>query len=238
MSAVLGAALEPPRSVLCLPALRYRMDNELVIEIDPGRFEEMVAVALDGLPEELGRLMSNVAVTVEHRAGPPGLLGLYEGVPLTSRTSGYAGVLPDRITIYRQGSARPAGPGRRPPASFAGPSSTRSRTTSASTTGDCANWAGNTADHRRNSRPSHAREPPIWRRPSAPGMAIPAARNSCSGTPFARRRLAWPGVPEQRRYPAWRPAVRCRPQAEVRVSAGRDDAQLPAPRHAGRPQSR
>jgi predicted Zn-dependent protease with MMP-like domain len=86
----------------CPPALRYRMDNELVIEIDPARFEEMVAVALDGLPEELGRLMSNVAVTVEHHAGPPGLLGLYEGVPLTSRTTGYAGVLPDRITIYRQ----------------------------------------------------------------------------------------------------------------------------------------
>ena len=78
------------------------MDNGQVIEVDPGRFEEMVASALDGLPEELGRLMSNVAVTVEHGAGPPGLLGLYEGVPLTSRTTGYAGVLPDRITIYRQ----------------------------------------------------------------------------------------------------------------------------------------
>jgi predicted Zn-dependent protease with MMP-like domain len=78
------------------------VDNGLVIEVDPERFEEMVASALDGLPEELGRLMSNVAVTVEHRAGPPGLLGLYEGVPLTSRTTGYAGVLPDRITIYRQ----------------------------------------------------------------------------------------------------------------------------------------
>jgi len=76
-----------------------------VIDIDPGRFEEMVASALDGLPEELGRLMSNVAVTVEHGAGPPGLLGLYEGVPLTSRTTGYAGVLPDRITIYRQAIA-------------------------------------------------------------------------------------------------------------------------------------
>jgi predicted Zn-dependent protease with MMP-like domain len=46
--------------------------------------------------------MSNVAVTVEHDPGPPGLLGLYEGIPLTSRTSEYAGVLPDRITIYRQ----------------------------------------------------------------------------------------------------------------------------------------
>jgi predicted Zn-dependent protease with MMP-like domain len=73
-----------------------------VIEIDPDRFEDMVATALDGLPDELGRLMRNVAVTVEHGPGPPGLLGLYQGIPLTSRTSGYAGVLPDRITIYRQ----------------------------------------------------------------------------------------------------------------------------------------
>ncbi len=61
----------------------------------------MVATALDQLPEELGRLMRNVAVIVEHRPGPPGLLGLYEGIPLTSRTTGYSGVLPDRITIYR-----------------------------------------------------------------------------------------------------------------------------------------
>jgi predicted Zn-dependent protease with MMP-like domain len=72
-----------------------------MIEMDPARFEEMVGEALDGLPEDLGRLMSNVAVTVEHDPGPPGLLGLYEGIPLTSRTTGYAGVLPDRITIYR-----------------------------------------------------------------------------------------------------------------------------------------
>ena len=62
----------------------------------------MVEAALDGLPADLGRLMSNVAVTVQHEPGPPGLLGLYQGIPLTSRTSGYAGVLPDRITIYRQ----------------------------------------------------------------------------------------------------------------------------------------
>jgi predicted Zn-dependent protease with MMP-like domain len=73
-----------------------------VIEVEPARFEDMVVTALDGLPEELGRLMANVAVTVQHEPGPPGLLGLYEGIPLTSRTTQYAGVLPDRITIYRQ----------------------------------------------------------------------------------------------------------------------------------------
>ena len=73
-----------------------------MIEVSPARFEEMVEAALDSLPERLGRLMSNVAVTVQHEPGPPGLLGLYEGIPLTSRTTGYAGVLPDWITIYRR----------------------------------------------------------------------------------------------------------------------------------------
>jgi predicted Zn-dependent protease with MMP-like domain len=73
-----------------------------VIDVEPEWFEEKVADALDGLPEELGSLIDNVAVTVQHGDGPPGLLGLYQGVPLTQRTSGYAGVLPDRITIYSE----------------------------------------------------------------------------------------------------------------------------------------
>ena len=93
-----GSAMSARRSA---PAAAWHgsaaQDNGQVIEVDPGRFEEMVGTALDGLPEELGQLMRNVAVTVEHGAGPPGLLGLYEGIPLTSRTSQYAGVLPDHI---------------------------------------------------------------------------------------------------------------------------------------------
>jgi predicted Zn-dependent protease with MMP-like domain len=73
-----------------------------VIDVDPDRFEEMVSTALDGLPEEFGRQMKNVAVVVDHGPNTRGLLGLYEGVPLTSRGTYYGGVLPDRITIYRQ----------------------------------------------------------------------------------------------------------------------------------------
>ena len=72
-----------------------------MVEVGPERFEEMVTEALDGIPDELGELMSNVAVTVQHDAGPAGLLGLYQGVPLTRRSRSYAGVLPDRITIFR-----------------------------------------------------------------------------------------------------------------------------------------
>jgi predicted Zn-dependent protease with MMP-like domain len=73
-----------------------------MIEVAPDRFEELVARAMDGLPAEFASRMRNVAVTVEHGQGPPGLLGLYEGIPLTSRGAGYAGVLPDKITIYQQ----------------------------------------------------------------------------------------------------------------------------------------
>lgn len=73
-----------------------------MVVVSDERFEDMVAEALDGLPPNLGRVMRNVAVTVQHEAGPRGLLGLYEGVPLTERTSHYGGVLPDRITIYHQ----------------------------------------------------------------------------------------------------------------------------------------
>jgi predicted Zn-dependent protease with MMP-like domain len=73
-----------------------------VIEVEEERFEAMVGEALDGLPPKLRRMMGNVAVTVDHDTGPMGVLGLYRGIPLTRRTSNYAGVLPDQITIYRQ----------------------------------------------------------------------------------------------------------------------------------------
>jgi predicted Zn-dependent protease with MMP-like domain len=77
-------------------------ENRGVVEVEPERFEAMVSEALDGLPAELGELMSNVAVVVQHDRGPAGLLGLYRGIPLTRRTTGYAGVLPDQITIYHR----------------------------------------------------------------------------------------------------------------------------------------
>ncbi len=76
-------------------------------------FEELVAEALDSLPPDIQEKLENVEVVVEWRPSPaqmrrmglgPGqtLFGLYEGVPLTERTSGYNLVLPDKITIFRQ----------------------------------------------------------------------------------------------------------------------------------------
>jgi predicted Zn-dependent protease with MMP-like domain len=74
-----------------------------VRDVPRDQFEELVADALDQIPPDLARLITNCVVLVEDDV-PPGadpLLGLYEGTPLTERGSWYGGVLPDRITIYR-----------------------------------------------------------------------------------------------------------------------------------------
>lgn len=65
-------------------------------------FEDLVAEALDTIPPPLTRLMRNVVILVEDDSPGDGLLGLYEGVPLTERGDTYAGFLPDRITIFRR----------------------------------------------------------------------------------------------------------------------------------------
>jgi predicted Zn-dependent protease with MMP-like domain len=73
-----------------------------MIDVPRERFEELVADALDGIPEELGGYMDNVAVFVVDRPPEPNLLGLYQGVPLTARGTSYSGTMPDRISIYRR----------------------------------------------------------------------------------------------------------------------------------------
>jgi len=61
-----------------------------------------VARAVDSLPPELRKAMSNVEIVVEEEnPEDPDLYGLYLGIPLTERDTGYAGVLPDKIAIYR-----------------------------------------------------------------------------------------------------------------------------------------
>jgi len=61
-----------------------------------------VRAALEGLPPELRAAMENVEIVVEdENPEDPDLLGLYLGIPLTERDSGYAGALPDKIAIYR-----------------------------------------------------------------------------------------------------------------------------------------
>ena len=73
------------------------------VEMGRAEFERLVDDALDSIPEEIARLIRNVAVIVEDDAPPgdPDLLGLYEGVALTERYGEPGVVLPDRIFVYR-----------------------------------------------------------------------------------------------------------------------------------------
>ncbi len=81
--------------------------------MEQDKFTELVGKAIENLPAEFLDLLENVDVVVDDyptevqiRKATPGrdglLLGLYEGVPRTSRTTGYNMVLPDKITIFRK----------------------------------------------------------------------------------------------------------------------------------------
>ena len=77
------------------------------------RFEELVRRGLDLIPDEIHARMSNVDIEVQDLPSPQQLaaagvpqghtlLGLYVGIPLTRRTSGYNMVMPDRIIIFQR----------------------------------------------------------------------------------------------------------------------------------------
>jgi predicted Zn-dependent protease with MMP-like domain len=74
-----------------------------MVDVPVERFEELVADALDEIPDDLWRLVDNVAVVVREGSDGSSLLGLYDGIPLTERNASYDGmVMPDRITIFRR----------------------------------------------------------------------------------------------------------------------------------------
>jgi len=81
--------------------------------VDKKRFEWLVAKAVEDLPEEFLTRLQNIDVVVEDRPTPgqvyrvglrhsQTLLGLYEGVPQTKRSSHYGLVPPDKITIFQK----------------------------------------------------------------------------------------------------------------------------------------
>jgi predicted Zn-dependent protease with MMP-like domain len=81
--------------------------------MDRARFEQLVVKAIESLPEEFLELMNNVDVVVEDYPTPDQLdkedleddtllLGLYEGIPQTRRSSFYGMVVPDKITIFQK----------------------------------------------------------------------------------------------------------------------------------------
>jgi predicted Zn-dependent protease with MMP-like domain len=76
---------------------------------DVSSLEAMVLEAISTLPEEIRGRLDNLAVGVEDWAKQEDLggerarrtlLGVYRGIPLTRRNSGYGMVLPDRIIIF------------------------------------------------------------------------------------------------------------------------------------------
>jgi len=73
-----------------------------VIEMSPERFEELVAEAIDTVPDALAAQMDNVAVFVDARSRSRGLLGLYQGIPLTDRGEYGGFAMPDRVTVFRE----------------------------------------------------------------------------------------------------------------------------------------
>lgn len=74
-----------------------------MLDISEERFDELVDLGLHRVPRKLLDNVQNVAIVVEDfNPDSPDILGLYEGIALTERTSEYTSALPDKITIYRE----------------------------------------------------------------------------------------------------------------------------------------
>ena len=73
------------------------------LELDNEAFDALVDAALERVPPDLLGMVDNAVLLIEDEPpdDEPDLLGLYVGIPLTERDSHYAGVLPDRIYVFR-----------------------------------------------------------------------------------------------------------------------------------------
>jgi predicted Zn-dependent protease with MMP-like domain len=82
-------------------------------QLAPESFEKLVEQALEELPEWVKKALDNVEITIAEFPSPAQrrtfrlrgsatLLGLYEGVPRTQRSTRYGLVLPDKITLFRR----------------------------------------------------------------------------------------------------------------------------------------
>lgn len=91
-----------------------------MLTISDEDFDAIITKAMDELPQEYIEGLNNVAIIYAddpdeyqaqkaHLDGGHMLLGLYEGIPLTQRGSGYSLVLPDKITLFKNSLLRIAG---------------------------------------------------------------------------------------------------------------------------------
>lgn len=82
----------------------HRVQGGALRRVRRHRFRIAVRRALESLPDHIARHLDNVVVTVEpepEASTREVLFGIYEGIPLTERTSGYGMVTPDRIVIFQ-----------------------------------------------------------------------------------------------------------------------------------------
>lgn len=88
------------------------MNQPLTPKFTPEEFDQLVVEALETLPLFFQEKLSNIEVMTADWPSKAELqsvglqdrnqlLGLYRGIPLTRRTSGYNLVLPDKITLFR-----------------------------------------------------------------------------------------------------------------------------------------
>jgi predicted Zn-dependent protease with MMP-like domain len=88
-------------------------------ELTDEHFDMLISQAMDELPQEYITGLQNVAIVMAdeptegqkqkmHLDNQHLLLGLYEGVPLTHRGSGWSGMLPDKITLFKHSILRVA----------------------------------------------------------------------------------------------------------------------------------
>lgn len=83
------------------------------IHVSDEQFDQIISEALDRLPQKYIEGLNNVAIIYEDEPSAEQrvklklrcnetLLGLYEGIPMTKRNSGYNLVLPDKITLFKK----------------------------------------------------------------------------------------------------------------------------------------
>jgi predicted Zn-dependent protease with MMP-like domain len=83
-----------------------------MIQLTDDQFDQLISHAMDELPQEYIRGLDNVVIVQADDPTPEQLekmkvephhvlLGLYEGIPLTQRGSGFSGMLPDKITLFK-----------------------------------------------------------------------------------------------------------------------------------------
>ena len=96
------AFAEPEGSAVCFSSRRNgRKGDEGYPVVRAEQFEEIVERALRRIPARFRKRLDNVAIVVESEPPRPGLLGLYQGVPLTVRGVSDSFRMPDKITIYQ-----------------------------------------------------------------------------------------------------------------------------------------